>query len=232
MRISELSRHSGVPTTTIKYYIRDGLLPPGSRSQRNQASYDEDHLRRLDLIKALQDVAGLPLDVVREVLEQVDQPWGTSDPVGAALELIHRVPERDRTAAEQEEFDRVRDEVAKLIRGLHWTVPAEVLPERHLYLDNLADSVLQLRRYIDPEFGVERLADCAEVVWRLSEVLYEPFEDLPPRPGDDLIEPTRAAILGTLLIQPLLMALVRTATATRSARISQGLPLPAARDPR
>ena len=36
MRISELSRHSGVPTTTIKFYIREGLLPAGTRSHRNQ----------------------------------------------------------------------------------------------------------------------------------------------------------------------------------------------------
>ena len=230
MRISELSRHSGVPTTTIKFYIRDGLLPPGTRSQRNQASYSESHLQRLDLIRALRDVAGLPLDLVREVVGQVDEPWGTSDPVGVALEVIHRLPERDRSAAEQKEFERVREEVAKLVRGLHWTVPTEILPERHLYLDNLTDSVLQLRRYIDPEFSVEHLASYAEVIWHLSEVLYRPFEDFSPRPGDDLVEPTRNAILGLLMIEPLLMSLVRTATATRSARISAGLPLPEARN--
>ena len=66
MRISELSRHSGVPVSTIKFYIREGLLPSGVRSQRNQASYDEAHLRRLDLIRSLQEAGGLALDTVRD----------------------------------------------------------------------------------------------------------------------------------------------------------------------
>lgn len=30
MRIGELSRRTGVPVPTIKYYVREGLLPPGS----------------------------------------------------------------------------------------------------------------------------------------------------------------------------------------------------------
>ena len=29
MRLAELSERSGVPTATIKYYLREGLLPPG-----------------------------------------------------------------------------------------------------------------------------------------------------------------------------------------------------------
>ena len=89
--------------------------------------------------------------------------------------------------------------------------------------------MLQLRKYIEPEFSVENLAGYAEQMWQLSERMFASFEDVPPRPGDDLVAPTRAAILGTLLFQPLLNALFRTAAATRSARISEGLPLPAAR---
>ncbi len=46
MRISELSRRSGVSIPTIKYYLRDGLLPAGRATAANQADYDEDHLRR------------------------------------------------------------------------------------------------------------------------------------------------------------------------------------------
>mgnify|MGYP006166768185 CR=1 FL=1 len=46
MRISELSRHSGISISSIKFYIREGVLPAGERSQRNQAQYSEDHLRR------------------------------------------------------------------------------------------------------------------------------------------------------------------------------------------
>jgi DNA-binding transcriptional MerR regulator len=40
MRIAELSRRSGVSVPTIKYYLREGLLPPGERTSPNQALYN------------------------------------------------------------------------------------------------------------------------------------------------------------------------------------------------
>ena len=45
-------------------------------------------------------------------------------------------------------------------------------------------------------------------------------------PGGDLVDPTRVAILGTLLLGPLLMGLVRSALVMRSIHISSGVPLP------
>jgi DNA-binding transcriptional MerR regulator len=44
MRISELSARSGISVPTIKFYLREGLLPPGSPRAVNQADYGEPHL--------------------------------------------------------------------------------------------------------------------------------------------------------------------------------------------
>lgn len=74
MRISELSERSGIAVATIKYYLREGLLPPGARTSPNQASYDESHLRRLRLVRALIEVGGLPVATVGEVIAAVDSP--------------------------------------------------------------------------------------------------------------------------------------------------------------
>ncbi|MFC4123388.1 MerR family transcriptional regulator [Nocardia rhizosphaerae] len=74
MRISELSERSGIAVATIKYYLREGLLPPGERTGPNQASYGEQHLRRLRLVRALIEIGGLPLATVGEVLTAVDSP--------------------------------------------------------------------------------------------------------------------------------------------------------------
>jgi DNA-binding transcriptional MerR regulator len=38
MRIGELSKVTGVPVPTIKYYLREGLLPAGELSSPNQAA--------------------------------------------------------------------------------------------------------------------------------------------------------------------------------------------------
>ena len=53
MRISELSARTGVTVATIKYYLREGLLPEGVRSSPTQATYDESHVERLRVIRAL-----------------------------------------------------------------------------------------------------------------------------------------------------------------------------------
>ena len=90
----------------------------------------------------------------------------------------------------------------------------------------MTDALVELRRYIDPEIPVEWLRDMATASWLLSEALYAGSEDVVPAPGDDLVAPTRAAILGTLLMEPLVLGLLRTALAMRSVHLSAGEPLP------
>jgi DNA-binding transcriptional MerR regulator len=77
MRIGELSARSGVPVTTIKYYLREGMLPARELTCANQAHYGDAHLRRLELVRALVDVGGLSIATVREVLKAVDGSYKT-----------------------------------------------------------------------------------------------------------------------------------------------------------
>ena len=72
MWISELARRSDLPVPTIKYYLREGLLHPGKAVGVTKAQYDEGHVRRLRLVRALTEVAGMRLDDVRRVLDAID----------------------------------------------------------------------------------------------------------------------------------------------------------------
>ncbi|PRY31004.1 MerR family transcriptional regulator [Umezawaea tangerina] len=81
VRIAELSSTSGVPVPTIKYYLREGLLPSGEPTGRNQAVYGEEHLRRLKLVRALVEVGGLSIAVVGEIVATLD----------ASAEVTHHV---------------------------------------------------------------------------------------------------------------------------------------------
>ncbi len=72
MRISELSERSGVAVATIKYYLREGLLHPGLTLAPNRADYDDEHVRRLRLIRALIEVGGLSIASVVQTLAAVD----------------------------------------------------------------------------------------------------------------------------------------------------------------
>ena len=79
MRIGELAKRAGVSIATIKYYIREGLLPPAPRKTgRTMAWYDHDYLERLLLIRRLREEQFLPVRVIRAVLaEHGDEPLTT-----------------------------------------------------------------------------------------------------------------------------------------------------------
>src|SRR6185437_5246754 len=72
MRISELAEQSGLPVATIKFYLRKELLPPGEPVSKTQADYGESHLQRLRLIRALREIADLPVATIATVLGAVD----------------------------------------------------------------------------------------------------------------------------------------------------------------
>ena len=72
MRMSELSERSGVAIPTIKFYLREQLLAAGERTSPNQASYSEEHVARLRLVRALLDVGGLTVASAKDVLRAID----------------------------------------------------------------------------------------------------------------------------------------------------------------
>jgi DNA-binding transcriptional MerR regulator len=72
MRMRELEKASGVGRETIRYYIREGLLPEPARASRNSAFYSDEHVQRLRAIKRLQEERFLPLAVIRTLLEADD----------------------------------------------------------------------------------------------------------------------------------------------------------------
>ena len=108
------------------------------------------------------------------------------------------------------------------MRSLEW-VPAEAADfPQHLNVDILADSIDQLRKYVSPDFPIERLETLAALLWQMSDVVYRGEEDRVPEPGGDLVDPTRTAVLGTLLLEPIVTALLRTALAMRSMHLAEG----------
>lgn len=70
MPISELAKISGVPVSTIRYYIREGLLPQPMRTGKTRAYYSNDHLKAIELIKRKKAVGNKSLEVIREEIEK------------------------------------------------------------------------------------------------------------------------------------------------------------------
>ena len=89
MRIAALSAATGVNVATLKYYLREGLLHAGAATAVNQAQYDDTHVRRVKLVRALVDLGRLSIAEVREVLAAVDdESQSLHEAFGAAQDAM------------------------------------------------------------------------------------------------------------------------------------------------
>jgi len=122
VRVGELSRRSGVPIPTIKYYLREGLLAPGVATAANQAEYTEEHVRRLRLIRALIDVGGVSVAGAREVVGALAAEDEPLELLGVAQEAV--APRR-RAGRETAEWAAARERVLRLIAERGWLIHPE-----------------------------------------------------------------------------------------------------------
>ncbi|MFI6099234.1 MerR family transcriptional regulator [Lentzea sp. NPDC051213] len=101
--MAELSKASGVAIPTIRYYLREGILPPGEHTSPNQARYDDTHVRRLKLVRALLDIGGLSVAEVRDVARAIDSQARTIDILDVAhsslITLKSQADDEDRAWA-------------------------------------------------------------------------------------------------------------------------------------
>ncbi|MFF2124483.1 MerR family transcriptional regulator [Streptomyces olivochromogenes] len=201
MRISELSRRSGASVTTIKYYLREGLLPAGRQLSATQAEYDGNHLRRLRLIRALTGVRGLSVSTTREVLGALAEHTGdTHRLLGLTLGSIGPSEDSAEDSAERAEVDALVEELGW---DVHDSAPARA---------TLAETLGSLRG-----LGVPLDRGALVPYARLAE--HTAALDLDQLDGiDDPLELAERALLLTVLLEPALMALRRMAQENESAR--------------
>jgi DNA-binding transcriptional MerR regulator len=193
MRIAELSRRSGVTIPTIKYYLREKLLPPGVPTGRNQARYDERHLQRLRLVRAVREVGGLSVAETREVLAGLDEPEPSSHELrGRAHHAVIR-PSRHDPA--DPEWARARSDAEAWVRELGWRIEPDTPA-----LDRLADVFLALRQLGYPALFDHRHR-YAEAALALAE------SDVAAAAGhSDPAAAMTAVVIGTVLGEALLAA--------------------------
>lgn len=68
MRIGEVADAAGVPTQTIRFYERKGLLPQPRRGPNGYREYDASTLTRLEFVRSGQ-AAGLTLVEIATILD-------------------------------------------------------------------------------------------------------------------------------------------------------------------
>ncbi|GAA0936556.1 MerR family transcriptional regulator [Kribbella koreensis] len=199
MWIAELSRQSDVPVATIKYYLREGLLPAGEAVGATRARYGETHVRRLRLIRALVEAGGLSLARVRNVLAEVDEEsLEMHDVLGAAHGAL--IP-TDLPAT-----DESRRRVDDLIAERGWEVHSGS-PDRAL-LANALDALEKVGYHLDDDL----LKTYASAATQVADA------EVAALPADDRQRTVEATVLVTALGGPVLLALRRLAQQSASAR--------------
>lgn len=194
MRMNELSTATGVPVPTIKFYLRERLLPAGERTHPNQSKYSEAHVRRVRLIRALIEVGGLSLASVRGVIAVLDMPGvQLHDVLGLAQ---HALSPPQSATPDTDDFRAAHQQVGALLEQLGWHVSSGN-PGR-----NGAAAVLTTLTALNQE----RLTSILEPYAHAAEIAARAELDAVESAGDrDTIVET--AVIGMVVGEPLMLAM-------------------------
>ncbi|HEX6077897.1 MAG TPA: heavy metal-responsive transcriptional regulator [Micromonosporaceae bacterium] len=112
LRVAEIADAVGVRPDTIRFYEREGLLPPPRRTPAGYRSYDNGALDRLRFIQGAQRL-GLRLSDIRDLLAVRDTGSCPCEPAEQLLK--RRLAELD---AEMARLAALRAEMTGMLRAL------------------------------------------------------------------------------------------------------------------
>jgi DNA-binding transcriptional MerR regulator len=208
VKISQLAAASGVTVPTIKFYLREGLLHDGIRTSATQAEYDDEHVGRLRLVRALLGPAGLTVAGARSLLETMDNPpERTHDLLGAA----HAVGIPQVSGESTRDFEAVKEQVAGWGLDVSGCDP--------VVLDALGDA---LDRLGEADFEIP------DAVMRtyVAAMMQVATAEIAGTPTDSPEAAVRYVVLGTVMAEPVLLAFRRLAQEVASFERFRETPLP------
>ena len=117
MKIGQLVQRSGVPATTIHYYVKEGILNAPEKINKRISLYDETLIERLKIIQRFQEKR-FPLTSIKKILARIDQGVPPEEaetleniifglPIGHANELIDKKAFIERTGLTSKEIEEL-----------------------------------------------------------------------------------------------------------------------------
>jgi DNA-binding transcriptional MerR regulator len=103
IKMSELARLSGVNASTLKYYVKEGLVEIAYKTGPNMAYYHPDSVERVRRIKMLQTEKYYPLAVIRRIIQSGEMDSQELE----LLDVIHKTG-RDSSAVRYSFAEAVR----------------------------------------------------------------------------------------------------------------------------
>jgi DNA-binding transcriptional MerR regulator len=212
MKISELSRRSGVPVATIKYYRREGLLPEGRALNPTAVEYGEEHIQRLRLIRSLIQLGGLSVARAREVLDAVDQPLDAFETLGVVHHALP-VPSADKNGMGGKDDDGAGSAVDEAVPGATAAARVEALIEsmgwqisyQSPHRPALATSLAALGR-LGADYTADELIPYAQLATSTADLDFAQFDGI-----EDRIALAERAVVLSVLFEPVVRLLRRLA---------------------
>jgi DNA-binding transcriptional MerR regulator len=119
VRISELARQVGVPTSTVRYYERVGLLSPPARTPSGYRDYDDGAAARLLFVTRARRM-GLSCEQIAEVLPI----WDGANCAGAHESVTRLIDtKRGEVAAHIAELERFAQQLDEVRDALEAAPP-------------------------------------------------------------------------------------------------------------
>jgi Hg(II)-responsive transcriptional regulator len=124
MRISEVAALAGVPTATVRYYERRGLIAEASRTAAGYRQYGDEAARRLRFIKHAQEL-GFSLEEIQQLLElSIADPESCARVGATTKEKIQAVRQR---LADLQRLERTLQELVRACERRRPTQPCPIL---------------------------------------------------------------------------------------------------------
>lgn len=111
MNIGQLSRRTGVPIDTVRYYEKQHLLPPPTRTASGYRHYEADDVLRLTFIRRAKTL-GFTLEEIRDLLALSRADSGDMAAIRAAA-ASKLIDVEQRIA----ELTRIRDGLQSLVNA-------------------------------------------------------------------------------------------------------------------
>jgi DNA-binding transcriptional MerR regulator len=170
MNIGELSRLTGLPVKTIRYYSDVGLVPVADRTMSNYRRYDHGSLVRLEYVRTLREL-GLDIATIRRVLDQGADLRSVAiahvEAIGAQIRVLRLRRAALRAIADRDPSPKELDRMYRIAQA--------TADERRRIIDQFFDSVFQ---------GVPETPDSIEFATRMRSV----SADLPDDPTDEQVD--------------------------------------------
>jgi DNA-binding transcriptional MerR regulator len=105
---AEAASRTGFSIDTLRYYEREGILPPVARTAGGRRAYSDDDLARLNFLQCLRET-GMPIARLRRYAELIDDPATMAE--RAALLEEHHAAVEETIATLQAQQRRLREKI-------------------------------------------------------------------------------------------------------------------------